>query len=376
MTDSGSDLLLMGEGSCPVSVRALLFEYAHTLGHGVEAWLAGVHERAAKLGLDTEDAVRNHGQCVGMAVVWAGEMSRRLGALTGDGYNCHQAMVYLFNSFGGFSFGPVRALADALGITKAEFVHEVLEVVRLDNKRGYVECADCTKSVDQLVTRRPGQMLRSDDSNAEVRYLVTVDEAWQQSVLERAFDMEFDNVAHLEPSSGTITFAPLATRPRPPADSAAVADALRRRISALYADDECLASAPSEAPTASALESDTSMGDAQPESVKLLDNYKENHLEDGTRASLLSEGARGQKPEHNLVRRACPEGLTGDTLGMKKQRASLVQADIKKMPDFSDTLPANYREGYRAWRKGRAHGAKGEIDRPSSPAHRLPEMLI
>ena len=116
--------------------RALLFEYAHTLGHAVEAWLAGVHLRAEAAGIDAEDAVRNHGQCVGMAVVWAGEMSRRLGALTGDGFTCHQAMVYLFNSFGGFSFGPVRELADKLGISKAEFLQEVLAEVQLGTMRG------------------------------------------------------------------------------------------------------------------------------------------------------------------------------------------------------------------------------------------------
>ena len=106
--------------------------------------------------------------------------------------------------------------------------------VRLDNKRGYVDCADSTKSVDQLVTRRPGQMLRSDDHNAEVRYLVPVEESWQQAVLESAFDLEFDNVAHLDRSSGKITFAPVATCPRPADVSADVARALRKRIYGLY----------------------------------------------------------------------------------------------------------------------------------------------
>jgi len=51
-------------------------------------------------------------------------------------------MVYLFNSFGGFSFGPVRALCDALGVSKPDFLREVLAGVRLDNKRGYCECGD------------------------------------------------------------------------------------------------------------------------------------------------------------------------------------------------------------------------------------------
>ena len=253
--------------------RALLFEYAHTLGHAVEAWLAGVHMRAAEAGIDSEAAVRNHGQCVGMAVIWAGEMSRRLGALTGDGYTCHQAMVYLFNSFGGFSFGPVRALADALGITKADFLREVLGGVRLDNKRGYVECADCTKSVDQLVTRRPGQMLRSDDSNAEVRYLVLVEESWQQAVLESAFDLEFDNVAHLDSATGKVVFAPLASCPRAPAQSAEVAHALRSRIYALYGDDESMPSTPAELAEPSAGGGLGAMRRTQSESAQLSSHY-------------------------------------------------------------------------------------------------------
>mmetsp|Transcript_5361 Transcript_5361/g.17244 ORF Transcript_5361/g.17244 Transcript_5361/m.17244 type:complete len:705 (+) Transcript_5361:32-2146(+) len=149
--------------------RALLFEYAHTLGHAVEAWLAGAIDTARASGVAAdivEAAVRNHGQCVGMAVVWAGAIAAELGALEGDGYVCHQGMVYLFNSFGGFSFAPVRALCDALGVSKPDFLREVLAGVRLDNKRGYCECGD-DASVDQLVTHRPGRMLGSEDPNAE-----------------------------------------------------------------------------------------------------------------------------------------------------------------------------------------------------------------
>merc|ERR1719310_703015 len=66
--------------------RALLFEYAHTLGHGVEAFMNGLYMRAEEAGIDYSDAFRLHGQCVGMAVVWAGEMSRTLGYLEGDGF--------------------------------------------------------------------------------------------------------------------------------------------------------------------------------------------------------------------------------------------------------------------------------------------------
>merc|ERR1719440_826480 len=60
--------------------RALLFEYAHTLGHGVEAFLNLAYTRAAERGIEVpEEAIRLHGQCVGMAVLWAGQMSFDLG---------------------------------------------------------------------------------------------------------------------------------------------------------------------------------------------------------------------------------------------------------------------------------------------------------
>jgi hypothetical protein len=210
--------------------RALLFEYAHTLGHAVEAWLAGVLERAHEAGLPAdriEAATRNHGQCVGMAVVWAGAISAELGVLTGDGLICHQAMVYLFNSFGGFSFGPVRALCDTLGIGRDEFLSECLAVVRLDNKRGYCECA-ADSSVDQLVASRPGRMLKSPDPNAEVRYMVTIAEERQRAALERAFELEFDLVAHLE--EGRVLFRPLASAPRSIGTGLPIATEVRRRI--------------------------------------------------------------------------------------------------------------------------------------------------
>jgi len=185
--------------------RALLFEYAHTLGHGVEAVMNGMYQRAEAQGIDCTNALRLHGQCVGMAVLWAGQMSSNLGVLEGRGLQLHQSFVYLFNRFGGFSFGPLRDLMDTLGVTKAEFVEGVLEVVRRDNKRGYTKCG-CGKSVDQLVACRPGKMMRSDDPNAELRYLVEVDEKWQQDVLEMAFDREFDMVADLK--EGQLEFKP------------------------------------------------------------------------------------------------------------------------------------------------------------------------
>mmetsp|Transcript_61427 Transcript_61427/g.171729 ORF Transcript_61427/g.171729 Transcript_61427/m.171729 type:complete len:946 (+) Transcript_61427:96-2933(+) len=187
--------------------RALLFEYAHTLGHGVEAFANGLYAQCRARGVDVpERALRLHGQCVGMAVLWAGQMSADLGALQGDGLLLHQSLVYLFNRHGGFSFRPLRELCDAMGVDQEAFCEGVLAVVRRDNKRGYVASADPIKSVDQLVAERPGRMLRSDDSNAELRYLVEVDEDWQRKVLCQAFDGHFDKVADMR--GGRLTFVP------------------------------------------------------------------------------------------------------------------------------------------------------------------------
>jgi hypothetical protein len=191
--------------------RALLFEYAHTLGHGVEAFANDLYLKARQCGVDiAPEALRLHGQCVGMAVLWAGEMSKNLGKLTGEGYTLHQSFPYLFNRSNGFSFGPLRELCDELGVEKEEFVEKVLQVVRRDNKRGYCNCSDPKKSVDQLVEIRPGKMLRSADPNAEIRYLVEVDEDWQADVLGKAFDGYFDKVADLQ--NGEISFIPTSQR--------------------------------------------------------------------------------------------------------------------------------------------------------------------
>ena len=179
--------------------RALLFEYAHTLGHGVEAFANDLYLKARRCDVDiSPEAIRLHGQCVGMAVLWAGEMSKNLGNLDGEGYVLHQSFPYLFNRSGGFSFAPLRDLCEDLGINKEEFCERVLQVVRRDNKRGYCKSTDPKKSVDQLVTCRPGKMLSSSDPNAAIRYLVEVDEEWQRNVLAEAFDGHFDKVADLQ----------------------------------------------------------------------------------------------------------------------------------------------------------------------------------
>ncbi len=220
--------------------RALLFEYAHTLGHGVEAFANDLYLRARNSGTEvSEDALRLHGQCVGMAVLWAGQMSKDLGKLDGEGFQLHQSFPYLFNRAGGFSFGPLRNLCDELKVEKEEFCEKVLQVVRRDNKRGYCNCSDPQKSVDQLVTCRPGKMLKSDDPNAEVRYLVEVDEDWQKNVLELAFDGYFDKVADLQ--DGKLHFrssAPITkNRDLLRSSSSEVAAFIRSRLLKAYTDD-------------------------------------------------------------------------------------------------------------------------------------------
>lgn len=217
--------------------RALLFEYAHTLGHGVEAFANDLYHKARNSGVDIPpEALRLHGQCVGMAVLWAGEMSRELGKLTGEGYTLHQSFPYLFNRHDGFSFAPLRKLCDELGVESEEFVEKVLRVVRRDNKRGYCNCSDPTRSIDQLVTCRPGKMLRADDPNAEVRYLVELDESWQRAVLTRAFEGAFDMVADLQ--DGEIAFLRKSAAKNPcKAKSTDVARHIRKRLLEAYIRD-------------------------------------------------------------------------------------------------------------------------------------------
>lgn len=131
----------------------------------------------------------------------------------------HQSLVYLFNRFGGFDFLPLRKLCDELDVSKEEFCEGVLRVVRRDNKRGYCNCAPGS-SVDQLVRNRPGCLVRSADPSAELRYLVEVSEDAQLSVLERAFDGEFDRVLVFRSSlDDTAASAELALVPRADADA-------------------------------------------------------------------------------------------------------------------------------------------------------------
>ncbi|CAJ1366847.1 unnamed protein product [Effrenium voratum] len=135
--------------------RALLFEYAHTLGHGVEAFMNGLYRRATACGLDFSEAFRLHGQCVGMAVLWAGEMSKEQGLLDGDGFLAHQALLYTFNRFGGYDFAPLRRLCDQLDVSKEEFCEGVLQVVRRDNKRGYCKCREEQRRCPGTSSERP-----------------------------------------------------------------------------------------------------------------------------------------------------------------------------------------------------------------------------
>ena len=225
--------------------RALLFEYAHTLGHGVEAFANMLYTRARREGVPIPpDAFRLHGQCVGMAVLWAGAMSEQLGVLDGQGLRLHQSLVYLFNRHGGFAFAPLRRLCESLGVTCADLCEGVLRVVRRDNKRGYCACSSSTASVDQLVAGRPGKMLRSADPAAELRYLVEVDEALQVTVLQRAWEGEFDLVADLPAEEGgEVVFRKLVEGAHPD-DKAAyatpskqVGNAVHAAVHQMYADD-------------------------------------------------------------------------------------------------------------------------------------------
>lgn len=210
--------------------RALLFEYAHTLGHGVEAFMNGLYRRASLCGLDYSEAFRLHGQCVGMAVLWAGETSKSQGLLDGDGFLAHQALLYTFNRFGGCDFAPLRRLCDQLEVSKDEFCEGVLQVVRRDNKRGYCKCRE-DSSVDQLVRQRPGCLLRSSDPEAELRYLVEVTEDSQRAVLERAFDCEFDKVAVLKENQLHLVSREQSSTE---GDQTQTASALRGLIASLY----------------------------------------------------------------------------------------------------------------------------------------------
>ena len=112
----------------------------------------------------------------------------------------------------------------------------VLAVVRRDNKRGYTNCTDCCKSVDQLVTDRPGKMLRSRDPNAELRYLVEVDEAWQAQVLDQAFECQFDCVADIK--DGTLGFETLEAGFKRHEDAQVVATKIHETIRKLYHSEE------------------------------------------------------------------------------------------------------------------------------------------
>lgn len=187
--------------------RALLFEYAHTLGHGIEAFANALYARADKRRLAIPSAaLRLHGQCVGMAVIMAGQMSSTLGVLQNKGLQYHQSLVFLFNRFGGFTFAPIRELCEKLGVGLDELIEGVLRVVRRDNKRGYCSCSE-TASVDQLVVGRCGKMLRSRDEHAELRYLVQVPERMQAEMLRKAWNGDFDLCADLN-ESGELIFVP------------------------------------------------------------------------------------------------------------------------------------------------------------------------
>ena len=68
-----------------------------------------------------------------------------------------------------------------------------------------------------------------------------------------------------------------------------------------------------------------------------------------------SPGAETAVPERPL-----PSSLHLRASASGAEPASPSRAAVKALPDFSDSLPADYRKGYGDWRTGRSRGAKGE----------------
>jgi len=270
----------------------------------------------------------------------------------------------------------VRKLCDKLGITKEDFLNEAIAGVRLDNKRGYCECGE-NVSVDQLVTSRPGRMLRSDDHNAEVRYMVTIDEDRQKEALERAWDLDFDTIAHLE--DGEIAFKDLATAPRPAGVGAPIAAEIRRRIRKACEEDAAAtarqqaalsvavsSSGPSEAgepsPTATggaAFASDSSS--SPPASISSASPGSTSPLPPGSARQLKLNQVKASKEEDVLSRSGTVDAALCELCELCEEHPkNEIKSWLEKVPDFSLALPAGYREGYSKWRTGNARGAKGE----------------
>ena len=78
--------------------------------------------------------------------------------------------------------------------------------------------------------------MRSTDSNAELRYLVEVDEAWQEAVLCMAYEGKFDRVADIN-LEGKLMFVERCKVTSPSSlisESADVAEFMHQSIQAVY----------------------------------------------------------------------------------------------------------------------------------------------
>ena len=98
-----------------------------------------------------ESAKKLHGQCVGMAVLWAGQMSFDLGELKGTNFELHQSFVYLFNRHGGYDFLPLRSLPSLLsGAVRSRF-----PLKRAGQGPSWVRIGRVTWSFLQGIVRQP-----------------------------------------------------------------------------------------------------------------------------------------------------------------------------------------------------------------------------
>ncbi len=112
--------------------EALVLEYGHTIGHAIE--------------LSSKGEV-NHGQGVGLGMICAAEISRRLGYLTSDDVNLHIELLS--------KNGSLLKLPHSI---KAE---DILNIIRYDNKRGYLK-KDKDKQ-NLVILKEIGEPLMQDD---------------------------------------------------------------------------------------------------------------------------------------------------------------------------------------------------------------------
>jgi len=90
---------------------AIVFEYGHTIGHGIEI-------------IDGMDL--SHGEAVALGMLGASHISTKLNIMTPEDRKKHDAMVYALKP-------------QATTLPERDFTDEVMMKVKRDNKRGYIE---------------------------------------------------------------------------------------------------------------------------------------------------------------------------------------------------------------------------------------------